>query len=78
MKVTHSADDPSVKIEVRNIAPGTAVVNGVGNLCIVCRRGDLEGTGKVQMVNLENGGTYSVQGSCKYEVVQAEVTWSRT
>lgn len=75
MKIVKNPGDNPRKIPVKDIPAGTAVINGERNICMVCRSGD-QPDGKVRVVNLENGGTYSVLGTCEYEIVEATVTWN--
>ena len=57
---------------VGDLPLGSAVINGEGNLCIVTRSDRQD---KVRLVNLENGGTYLVNPSCRLEHVEATVMW---
>ena len=75
MKLIKGPSTNPHKTRVDAIPAGTAVINGEGNICMVCRSGDV-GDEKIRMVNLENGGTYSVRGSCEYQIVEASVTWN--
>lgn len=78
MKLIHDPTDLSVKKLVKDIPPGSVIINGEGNLCLVMRStSELEAYNKVRMVNIENGGNYTVNGTCQYEVVDATVTWKR-
>lgn len=69
--VQHPAKE-SVKKEVGSMPAGTVVINGEGNICMVCR----PEADKIRIVNLHIGGVYSVLPTCRYEVVDATLTWS--
>lgn len=71
MRVEKIPGNPTVP-RVGDLPVGSAVVNGEGNLCIVTRSDRQD---KVRLVNLENGGTYLVDPSCRHEHVEATVTW---
>ena len=75
MQITKAPGRNPRKTPVGEITPGTPVMNGEGNLCMVCRSGDV-GDNKIRLVNLENGGTYTVKDTCEYEMIEANVIWS--
>lgn len=73
MKIVDSNLTPA-RSAVGDMTPGSVVINGEGNLCIVCK-GDNDG--QIRLVNLANGGTYMVNKTCKHEQVDAVLTWKR-
>lgn len=77
MKIRHDPTDLCTKRPVGELPAGTVIVNGEGNICLVCRDSTTEAYEKIRIVNLQNGGTYTVQKTCLYEAVEAELVWKR-
>ena len=76
MKVKQINKGTSVVRPVGEMPAGTAVLNGEGNLCLVCRSEGRGADGRIRIVNLELGGIYTVLPTCRYEEVDAEVVWT--
>lgn len=72
MMVINVSTNKPLHRRVGELALGSVVINGEGNLCLVARSDKVD---KVRLVNLHNGGTYLVNESCRHEEVHAELHW---
>ena len=80
MKIERSTKEQVFKKRIGACVPGDVVLNSAGNLVMVLKQDGLayeHAFDKVRLVNLENGGTYTVRPDCCYEPVDAKVVWTR-
>jgi hypothetical protein len=78
MNVTQKPVAKPWKVAAHILQPGEAILNGENNVCLVMRatQEDLA-SNRVRLAVLKTGGVYTVAHSTEYEVVDAEVVWSR-